>query len=107
MIALQSYFQTQCCVLGGEIDSGADGIAFTPGQILENASDISEIDSTFVDHTVIHTPSDRLAIRSEVADLMTGNTIPVEGGWHLRRFQVLTRFHPNQIGATTKMRKPR
>lgn len=70
--------------------------AVAPGQIAESAPDISEIDPTFVDRAIAHTPSGRLATRAEVAhlvawlcspaaDLITGHTIPADGGWRLQR----------------------
>ena len=68
-----------------------------PGQLIESAPDISEIDPTFIDRAIAHSPSGRLATRSEVADLVlwlcdptadliTGHTIPLDGGWRFNRF---------------------
>ena len=71
--------------------------AVAPGQIMESAPDISQIDPTFVDRAITHSPARRLVTRSEVAhlvawlcspaaDLITGHTIPADGGWRLNRF---------------------
>jgi NAD(P)-dependent dehydrogenase (short-subunit alcohol dehydrogenase family) len=68
-----------------------------PGQIQESAEEISEIDRTFVDRAIEHTPARRLVTRSEVADMIallcspafdsvTGATIPMDGGWRFNRF---------------------
>ena len=71
--------------------------AVAPGQIAESGPDISAIDPTFVDRAIAHTPARRLVTRQEVADLIvwlcspaadliTGHTIPVDGGWRFNRF---------------------
>ncbi len=71
--------------------------AVAPGQIAESGPDISAIDPTFVDRAIRHTPAGRLVTRQEVAnlivwlcspaaDLITGHTIPVDGGWRFNRF---------------------
>lgn len=71
--------------------------AIAPGQIAESADDIAEIDPTFVERAIAHTPAGRLATRAEVAelvatlcsppfDMVTGATLPVDGGWRLQRF---------------------
>jgi NAD(P)-dependent dehydrogenase (short-subunit alcohol dehydrogenase family) len=71
--------------------------AIAPGQIAESAPDISAIDPTFVQRAIAHSPSARLVTRPEVAnliswlcspaaDLITGHTIPIDGGWRLNRF---------------------
>lgn len=71
--------------------------AVAPGQIAESAEDIGELDPTFVSRAVQHTPAGRLVTRREVADLVvalcgpvfqmvTGVTIPVDGGWRFNRF---------------------
>jgi NAD(P)-dependent dehydrogenase (short-subunit alcohol dehydrogenase family) len=71
--------------------------AVAPGQIVESAADIAEFDPTFVDRSIEATPAGRLVTRSEVADIVaalcspafavvTGATIPVDGGFRLRRF---------------------
>ena len=71
--------------------------AVAPGQIAESGPDISAIDPTFVDRAIAHTPAGRLVTRAEVAgliawlcspaaDLITGHTIPVDGGWRFNRF---------------------
>ena len=71
--------------------------AVAPGQIAESADDIAEFDPTFVERAVRHTPAGRLVTRAEVAaivamlcspafDMVTGATVPVDGGWRLNRF---------------------
>jgi NAD(P)-dependent dehydrogenase (short-subunit alcohol dehydrogenase family) len=71
--------------------------AVAPGQIAESGPDISEIDPTFVDRAIAHSPGGRLATRQEVAnlicwlcsplaDIITGETIPVDAGWRFNRF---------------------
>lgn len=71
--------------------------AVAPGQIAESAPDISEIDPTFVDRAITHSPGGRLVTRAEVAeliawlcsaaaDMVTGHTIPLDAGWRLNRF---------------------
>lgn len=71
--------------------------AVSPGQILESASDIAEFDPTFVERSIEWTPLKRLVTRAEVAgivaelcgprfDMITGVTIPIDGGWRLSRF---------------------
>lgn len=79
--------------LGPEVNVNA----IAPGQIAESADDIAEFDPTFVERSIEWTPAGRLARRSEVAaivaelcgptfDVVTGVTIPVDGGWRLNRF---------------------
>jgi len=71
--------------------------AVAPGQIEESAADIAEFDPTFVERAIKHTPAGRLVTRAEVAglvamlcgpsfDMVTGVTLPVDGGWRLNRF---------------------
>jgi NAD(P)-dependent dehydrogenase (short-subunit alcohol dehydrogenase family) len=71
--------------------------AVAPGQIAESADDIAEHDPSFVERAVAHTPAGRLVTRAEVAelvtglcgpafDMVTGATLPVDGGWRLQRF---------------------
>jgi NAD(P)-dependent dehydrogenase (short-subunit alcohol dehydrogenase family) len=71
--------------------------AVAPGQIVESAADIAEFDPTFVDRAIEATPAGRLVTRREVADVVvavcspafavvTGATIPVDGGFRLRSF---------------------
>ena len=71
--------------------------AVAPGQIAESAPDITEIDPTFVDRAIAHSPGGRLVTRAEVAevitwlcspaaDMITGHTIPVDAGWRINRF---------------------
>lgn len=71
--------------------------AVAPGQIAESAADIAEFDPTFVDRAIARTPAGRLVMRSEVAELIgtlcspamamvTGVTIPIDGGWRINRF---------------------
>jgi NAD(P)-dependent dehydrogenase (short-subunit alcohol dehydrogenase family) len=68
-----------------------------PGQIAESAVDIMEFDPNFVERAIAWTPRGRLATRPEVAaivaeicgprfDIVTGATIPIDGGWSLPRF---------------------
>jgi NAD(P)-dependent dehydrogenase (short-subunit alcohol dehydrogenase family) len=71
--------------------------AVAPGQIAESADDIAALDPSFVERAIAHTPAGRLATRAEVAelvaalcgpsfDMVTGATLPVDGGWRLQRF---------------------
>jgi NAD(P)-dependent dehydrogenase (short-subunit alcohol dehydrogenase family) len=71
--------------------------AVAPGQIAESAADIAAHDPTFVERAIRHTPLGRLVTRGEVAelvavmlspafDMITGVTIPVDGGWRFNRF---------------------
>jgi NAD(P)-dependent dehydrogenase (short-subunit alcohol dehydrogenase family) len=71
--------------------------AVAPGQIAESANDIAEFDPSFVERAIAHTPAGRLVTRAEVAelvaafcspafDMVTGATLPVDGGWRLQRF---------------------
>jgi NAD(P)-dependent dehydrogenase (short-subunit alcohol dehydrogenase family) len=71
--------------------------AVAPGQIAESGPDISAIDPTFVDRAIAYSPAGRLVTRAEVAnviawlcspaaDVITGHTIPLDGGWRLSRF---------------------
>lgn len=71
--------------------------ALAPGQIAESADDIAEFDPTFVERAIAHTPAARLVSRREVADLValvcspafdmvTGETLAVDGGWRFNRF---------------------
>jgi NAD(P)-dependent dehydrogenase (short-subunit alcohol dehydrogenase family) len=71
--------------------------AIAPGQIEESAADIAEYDPSFVERAVAHTPAGRLVTRAEVAELVallcgpqfamvTGATLPVDGGWRFNRF---------------------
>jgi NAD(P)-dependent dehydrogenase (short-subunit alcohol dehydrogenase family) len=71
--------------------------AIAPGQIEESAADIAEHDPSFVERAVAHTPAGRLVTRAEVAELVmllcgpqfamvTGATLPVDGGWRFNRF---------------------
>lgn len=68
-----------------------------PGQIAESAEDIMEFDPSFVERAIAATPLGRLATRSDVAlivcelcgprfDVVTGATIPIDGGWRIPRF---------------------
>lgn len=68
-----------------------------PGQIAESAADMAEIDPSFVERAIAATPLGRLATRDEVArivtelcgpyfDMVTGTTIPIDGGWRLPTF---------------------
>jgi NAD(P)-dependent dehydrogenase (short-subunit alcohol dehydrogenase family) len=71
--------------------------AVAPGQIAESAADIGELDPTFVERAIAATPAGRLVSRAEVAAvvallcrpelaMVTGVTVPVDGGWRLPRF---------------------
>lgn len=71
--------------------------AIAPGQIDESAPEVTAIDPTFIDRAIERTPAGRLVRREEVAglatalcspafDLVTGTTIPIDGGWRLNRF---------------------
>lgn len=71
--------------------------AIAPGQIAESAEDIAEFDESFVERAIEWTPAGRLVRRPEVAeivaemcgprfDMVTGVTIPIDGGWRLPRF---------------------
>jgi 3-oxoacyl-[acyl-carrier protein] reductase len=71
--------------------------AIAPGQIIESAPDIGEIDPTFVERAIAITPTGRLVHRAEVAnvvlwlctpaaDSLTGHVIPLDGGWRFNRF---------------------
>jgi NAD(P)-dependent dehydrogenase (short-subunit alcohol dehydrogenase family) len=71
--------------------------AISPGQISESAADITEFDPTFVERAIEWTPLKRLVSRPEVAAIVaelcgprfamvTGATIPIDGGWRLSRF---------------------
>jgi NAD(P)-dependent dehydrogenase (short-subunit alcohol dehydrogenase family) len=71
--------------------------AITPGQISESAADIAEFDPTFVERAIEWTPLKRLVTRTEVAAIVaelcgprfamvTGVTIPIDGGWRISRF---------------------
>ena len=66
-----------------------------PGQIAESAEDMAEFDPEFVDRAIAASPMGRLPTRPEVAgivaelcsprwDIVTGVTIPIDGGWRLR-----------------------
>jgi NAD(P)-dependent dehydrogenase (short-subunit alcohol dehydrogenase family) len=71
--------------------------AIAPGQIAESADDIAQFDPSFVERAIAHTPAGRLVTRAEVAevvaalcgpafDMVTGATLPLDGGWRLQRF---------------------
>jgi NAD(P)-dependent dehydrogenase (short-subunit alcohol dehydrogenase family) len=71
--------------------------AIAPGQIAESAEDIAEHDPSFVERAIAATPAGRLVTRAEVGELVaqlcgpdfamvTGATLPVDGGWRLQRF---------------------
>jgi NAD(P)-dependent dehydrogenase (short-subunit alcohol dehydrogenase family) len=71
--------------------------AISPGQIAESAPDIAEFDPTFVDRAIAWTPVGRLVTRPEVArmmvlicspawDLVTGETLRMDGGWGIPRW---------------------
>jgi NAD(P)-dependent dehydrogenase (short-subunit alcohol dehydrogenase family) len=65
-----------------------------PGQILESAQDMADFDPDFVARTTARTPAGRLVTRADVAgvvlalcspafDMVTGATVPVDGGARL------------------------
>jgi NAD(P)-dependent dehydrogenase (short-subunit alcohol dehydrogenase family) len=81
------------CELGPEVTVNA----VAPGQIVESTPDIEEIDPDFVPRAIAATPAGRLVTRAEVAevvcaicsptfDMVTGTTIPIDGGWRFYRF---------------------
>lgn len=83
--------------LAFELGPSVNVNAVAPGQIAESADDIAELDPTFVERAISWTPAKRLATRGEVAsivaelcgptyDVVTGVTIPIDGGWRLNRF---------------------
>ena len=66
-----------------------------PGQIAESAEDMAEFDPEFVEKAIASSPMGRLPTRPEVAgivaelcsprwDIVTGATVPIDGGWRLR-----------------------
>jgi len=68
-----------------------------PGQIAESAHDMADFDPSFVERATRATPLGRLVTRDEVAgivaelcgprfDVVTGVTIPIDGGWRLAKF---------------------
>src|SRR4051812_6357346 len=85
--------ETLALELGPEITVNA----VAPGQIAESADDIAEHDAGFVERAIRATPAARLVTRLEVGELVaglcapefamvTGATLPVDGGWRLPRF---------------------
>jgi len=85
--------QSLALELGPEITVNA----ISPGQIAESAPDIAEFDPTFVDRAIADTPVGRLATRPEIAqmmvlmcspafDIVTGETIRMDGGWGIPRW---------------------
>ncbi len=80
-----------------ELGAGITVNAVAPGQIAESADEIAEHDANFVERAIRATPAARLVTRVEVAELVarlcgpefamvTGATLPVDGGWRLPRF---------------------
>jgi NAD(P)-dependent dehydrogenase (short-subunit alcohol dehydrogenase family) len=80
-----------------ELKPGVTVNAIAPGQIAESAPDISEFDPTFVERAIKITPTGRLVARADVArmmlalctpafDMVTGLTLPLDGGARLPRF---------------------
>lgn len=91
--ALAFMTEELACELGPEVTVNA----IAPGQIAESAKDIEEYDPTFVPRAIEATPAGRLVTRAEVAelvallctpafDMVTGTTIPLDGGWRFHRF---------------------
>ena len=71
--------------------------AISPGQIAESAPDISEFDPTFIERAIAWTPAGRLVTRPEIArlmvlicsplfDIVTGETLRMDGGWGIPRW---------------------
>jgi NAD(P)-dependent dehydrogenase (short-subunit alcohol dehydrogenase family) len=71
--------------------------AIAPGQILESLDDLGEFSREWAEKVTARTPAGRLVTRSELAemayllctpafDMVTGMTIPVDGGLRLPRF---------------------
>ncbi len=88
-------FLTEALAL--ELKPGVTVNAVAPGQIAESAPDISAYDPTFVERAIRITPTGRLVTRADVArmmvrlcspefDMVTGLTIPMDGGARLPRF---------------------
>jgi NAD(P)-dependent dehydrogenase (short-subunit alcohol dehydrogenase family) len=80
------------CELGPEITVNA----VAPGQIAESAPEVEAFDPELIPRMIAATPAGRLATRNEVAavvlalcspafDMVTGATIPVDGGWRFQR----------------------
>jgi NAD(P)-dependent dehydrogenase (short-subunit alcohol dehydrogenase family) len=80
-----------------ELKPGVTVNAIAPGQIAESAPDISAYDPTFVERMIKLTPMGRLVTRADVAhlmlalctpafDMVTGLTLPLDGGARLPRF---------------------
>lgn len=91
--AIEMLTESLALELGPEITVNA----VAPGQIAESASDIEDIDKTFVERALSRTPTGRLVSRHEVAeiiaslcsppfDMLNGAVIPIDGGWRLNRF---------------------
>ena len=69
--------------------------AIAPGQIFESAEEMNTFDPLFNERAIAATPLGRFPTRREVAniaigfceqsfDIVTGVTIPIDGGWRLR-----------------------
>lgn len=80
-----------------ELGPGITVNAIAPGQIEESAADIEAVDPSFVPRAIARTPAGRLVTRAEVADMvallctpafdmLTGATLPLDGGWRFNRF---------------------
>jgi NAD(P)-dependent dehydrogenase (short-subunit alcohol dehydrogenase family) len=80
-----------------ELKPGVTINAISPGQIAESAPDIAVFDPTFVERAIAITPTGRLVTRPDIAkmmvelcspsfDMVTGMTIPMDGGARLPRF---------------------
>ena len=80
------------CELGPEITVNA----IEPGQISESGAEMDAIEPGFVTRAIAATPAGRLVTRGEVAeavvalcspalDMLTGATLPLDGGWRFRR----------------------
>lgn len=91
--AVESLTEQMACELGPEITVNA----ISPGQIHESAEDMAEFDATWPTIARERTPLGRLGTRSEIAevvaeicgptfDMLTGATIPLDGGLRFNRF---------------------
>jgi NAD(P)-dependent dehydrogenase (short-subunit alcohol dehydrogenase family) len=91
--ALAFLTEELACELGPEVTVNA----VAPGQIAESAPDVEEFDPDYIGRAIASTPAGRLVTRSEVAELVallcspplamvTGATIPIDGGWRFHRF---------------------
>lgn len=89
--ALITFTESLAVELGPDITVNA----IAPGQILESADEMNSFDPTFNATALAQTPLGRFPTRREVSDIaisfcessfdiVTGVTIPIDGGWRLR-----------------------